>query len=482
VTRVAIVGAGFSGIGVGIALRREGIEDFRIFERGDELGGVWHHNTYPGIACDVPSYLYQYSFDQRRDWAQPCPPGAEIATYLRDVADRHDIRRHITFGTEVESATWNDARWTLRSGDSSYEADVLVLACGQLHRPRWPSIEGMESFAGHTFHSAEWDHDHDLVGKRVACIGTGASAIQFVPEIAKSVRQLDVYQRTPPWMLPRKNPLYARWQRLWFERIPGAHALRRFYLYAWIEWVIAGLTRFAPIRWYLQFWSSSFMRGQVKDKKLRRKITPDYPLGCKRVLFSSYWLMALQQPNVELVDSPIDRITPDGVVSEGRERKVDTIIYGTGFKANDFVAPMKVTGRDGADLNATWREGAEAHLGITVSGFPNLFLMYGPNTNLAVGTIIYMIESQIDYVIDALRVLRARGASALDVRADVQARSNARVQRAFDDSIWTNCNSWYRAGGNGRITNNWPDYMAAYRKKTRAVDVEEYELISSPTA
>jgi cation diffusion facilitator CzcD-associated flavoprotein CzcO len=341
----------------------------------------------------------------------------------------------------------------------------------------------MDSFAGHTFHSAEWDHDYDLVGKRVAVVGTGASAIQFVPEIAKQVRQLDVYQRTPPWMLPRKNPTYTRLQRLWFERVPGAHALRRLYLYAWLEWVIAGLTRFAPIRWWLQAWSGSFMRGQVKDKRLRKKIWPKYPLGCKRVLFSSYWLQALQQPNVELIDSTIQRITPDGVIADGRERKVDAIVYGTGFKANDFVAPMRVSGRDGVDLNSAWRGGAEAHLGITVAGFPNMFLMYGPNTNLAVGTIIYMIESQVDYVMDALRVLRRRGAATIEVRADVQARSNEGVQRAFDDSIWTSCNSWYRAGGDGRITNNWPDYMAAYRKKTRAVDVDEYELtVSSPSA
>jgi cation diffusion facilitator CzcD-associated flavoprotein CzcO len=478
VTRVAIVGAGFSGVGIAIALRREGIDDFRIFERADELGGVWHHNTYPGIACDVPSYLYQYSFDQRRDWQQPCPPGEQIASYLRDVADRHGVRQHISFGTEIESATWTDGRWTLRSRSESYEADVLVLACGQLHRPRWPTIEGMDSFAGRAFHSAEWDHDYDFVGKRVAVIGTGASAIQFVPELAKSVRQLDVYQRTPPWMLPRKNPMYGPLQRFWFERVPGAHALRRLYLYLWIEWSITGLTRFAPIRWHMQLWSWTFMRSQVKDKKLRRKITPKYPLGCKRVLFSSYWLQTLQQPNVELIDSNIERITADGVVADGRERKVDAIVYGTGFKANDFVAPMQVTGRDGVDLNEAWRGGAEAHLGITVSGFPNMFMMYGPNTNLAIGTIIYMIEAQVDYIVDALRVLRSRGASALEVRADVQQRSNATVQQAFEDSIWTSCNSWYRGGGDGRITNNWPDYMAAYRRKTRAVDVDEYELIA----
>jgi cation diffusion facilitator CzcD-associated flavoprotein CzcO len=480
--KIAIVGAGFSGIGMAIQLLRDGQTDFTIFERADELGGVWHHNTYPGIACDVPSYLYQYSFEQRKDWKQPCPPGDEIAAYLRDVADSYGVVPHIRFGTEITESTWNEesARWTLAAADgSTHEAEALVLGCGQLHRPRWPEIEGMDEFSGHAFHSAQWDHDYDLTGKRIACIGTGASAIQFVPPVAEQAAHLDVYQRTAPWMLPRKNPEYPKWMLTMVQRVPGVHQIRRAYLFLWMEMVISGLTRYPPIRKVLEAWSHSFMKKEVDDPELLAKITPDYPLGCKRVLFSSYYLEALARPNVELITDRIEKIVPEGVqTDDGTVHEVDAIIWGTGFKTNDFIAPMAVHGRDGAELNQAWAAGAEAHLGITVAGFPNLFLMYGPNTNVAVGTIIYMLESQIGYIADALRVLRDRRARSLEVRADVQKQFNDGVQRQFQESIWTNCNSWYRQAGSGKITNNWPDHMQAYRKATKEVDLDEYDLVA----
>ena len=371
VVRVAIVGAGFSGIAMAIALRREGIEDFTIFERADDLGGVWHHNTYPGAACDVPSYLYSYSYEQRRDWSQPCSPQAEILDYLHDTARKHGVIDRVRTGTEVERADFDDAsaRWTLRtSAGERFEADALVLACGQLSRPRWPSIPGADEFRGHSFHSAEWDHDYDLAGKRVAVIGTGASAIQFVPPVAERAARVDVYQRSAPYVLPRNNGEYPAAMRR-ADRdgagSPGRAPLRD----VGVHGDVRGRphARAARSRWLLRAWSTTFMRTQLRDPEVRRKAWPDYPFGCKRILFSSDYLPALQRPDVELVTDEISRITGGGVLTaDGREREVDCIVYGTGFRSNDFVVPMRVTGTGGREL----QDGVVARSARRTSGSP----------------------------------------------------------------------------------------------------------------
>ncbi|MGI8844614.1 MAG: flavin-containing monooxygenase [Thermoleophilaceae bacterium] len=475
------MGAGFGGIATANALRQAGIENFAVLERGDDLGGVWRENTYPGAACDIPSHLYSFSYAQRRDWSRPCPSQSDILDYLHEVAERFGIADRIETDTEVTSATFDEqtARWTVTTaGGERIDAGAVVVAAGQLSRPFTPAIEGSDEFAGTVFHSAEWDHSFDARGKRIAVIGTGASAVQFVPEIAKEAARVDVYQRTPPWMLPRRNNDYAPWAKRLIERAPGLQWIRRKGMLAFLESGISGQTRVPAIRASMRLWSTWFMRRQVREPQLRRRIWPDYPIGCKRVLFSSKYLPALQQENVELVTDPIARISEGGpVTADGREREVDCIVWGTGFKSHEFVAPMAVHGRDGRELSEQWKDGARAHLGVQVSGFPNLFLIYGPNTNLGFGSIVLMIEAQVTYVVDALRTLRRERADAMDIRPEVQDASTARVQEQLRHSVWTTCESWYRQDSDGRIVNNWPGQMAEYVRATRKVDPQEQELV-----
>jgi cation diffusion facilitator CzcD-associated flavoprotein CzcO len=485
--RVAIVGAGFSGIGMGAALQRAGHE-YAIFERAGDLGGVWQHNTYPGACCDVPSYVYSYSWAQRRDWSRPCSPQAEIQDYLREVATEQRVIGKIRFGTEVTEARWDPGqlkwRLTLRrseaGGADDYEADALVLGCGQLSRPSWPQVPGATEFAGHSFHSAQWDHENDLTGERVAVIGTGASAIQFIPEVAQRAAHLDVYQRSAPYLLPRRNVAYPEPVRQLLRRIPGAQRVRRYGMCGVMESITFGLTRSSATRALLRAWSTAFMRVQLRgDRRLRRRAWPDYPFGCKRILFSSSYLPALRRNDVELISDQIDRITARGVVTrDGTERPVDTIIWGTGFHTNEFVVPMRVFGDGGAELQHSWRDGAEAHHGISVAGYPNLFLLYGPNTNLGAGSIIVMLEAQIRYVSRALALIG--DGQALDVRPEVQRRFADDVQRRLGDTVWTGCHSWYRRDGDGRIVNNWPGFVAEYVRDTRDVDVADYAVLHPP--
>ncbi|MGI8749674.1 MAG: flavin-containing monooxygenase [Thermoleophilaceae bacterium] len=477
--RVAIVGAGFSGIAMAIALRREGVEDFTVFERAEGLGGVWSHNTYPGAACDVPSYLYSFSYEQRRDWSRPCSPQAEILDYLHATAAKYGVDAHIRTRTEIARAQFDEeaARWRLETTDGeSHEADALVVACGQLSRPRWPSVTGLNELAGRSFHSAEWDHDYDMTGKRVAVVGTGASAVQFVPPLADKAAHLDVYQRTAPYMLPRRNARYPGWYKRLIEHVTGVQALRRHGTLLYMEVMILGLIAVPPLRWAMSGFSQLFMRRQLHDPELRVKLRPHYPFGCKRILFSSYYLPALARRNVEVITDRVERVTERGVVAGGVEREVDCIVYATGFRANDFVFPMQVIGSDGRELQETWSMGAEAHLGIAVAGFPAMYMLYGPNTNLGVGSIIEMIEAQVGYVVDSLRAARSAG-SALEVRPEVQRWSGQAVQRRLQNSIWTACESWYGQNSEGRVVNNWPGLMTEYRRRTRSFDPTEYREV-----
>lgn len=481
---VAIIGAGFSGIGMGIALKQAGIP-FTIFDRADEVGGVWHYNTYPGAACDIPSALYSFSFEQRRTWTHPCSSHGDIKAYLGECVDKYGLRSHLRLGTEIADASWDDerARWTLRTVDGeAIDAAAVIFGTGQLSRPAWPSIPGRERFRGDSFHSAEWDHDVDLRGKRVAVIGTGASAIQFVPAIAPEVGRLDVYQRTASYLLPRRNNAYADWARTAIERIPPLQWVRRQTLYHFCEATTVGLTTAPALGRPMKWWSEGFRRLRVQDAELRRKLTPDYPIGCKRILFSSKYYPALQRENVDLIVDPIREITERGVVTaDGREREVDVIVYGTGFKTQDFIAPVTVSGADGADLQQAWTGGAEAHHGMAVAGFPNMFVLYGPNTNLSVGSIIVMIEAQVGYVRQALEHLRSTGTAAVDVRPDVQAASNATIQRDFEGSVWTSCSSWYR-NAEGRVVSNWPHRMALYERMVERFDPAEYRVVTAEKA
>ena len=372
--QVIVVGAGFGGIAAAIELRRHGITNVTILEQAPELGGTWFFNSYPGAACDVPSHLYSYSYAQRRDWSRLCSPQEEILAYLHEVARTHGIDELIHTGVSVTSCAWSEAscRWRVESEQGgTYEADALILATGQLHRPTRPRIEGADAFAGNSFHSAEWDHEYPLAGKRVAVIGTGASAVQFVPEIAPVVQSLSVFQRSANWFMPRRNPPYPQAVKEAVRRIPGLQAFRRRFVFFYTE----GLTmtirhprtfgRIAALR------SAAFMRSQLKDPGVRRRAWPDYTFGCKRVLFSSYFLAALQRANVELVTDAITRFTPTGIVTaDGVERELDCVIWATGFKTTDFMFPMEISGVGGESLRERWSDGAHAHLGMTVPGFP----------------------------------------------------------------------------------------------------------------
>ncbi|MEA2355292.1 MAG: hypothetical protein QOD61_1421 [Solirubrobacteraceae bacterium] len=481
--RVAIVGAGFGGIATAIALAREGIDDFVVLDRFDGVGGVWRQNTYPGAACDVPSCLYSFSYEQRRDWTRACSPQAEIRDYLEATVARYGISDRLRLGTEVVRADFDDRTlgWRLVTDrDETIEARHLVLACGQLNRPAWPPIAGIEAFAGRSFHSAEWDHSYDLRGKRVAVVGTGASAVQFVPEIAREVERLHVFQRSAPWMLPRRNPRYGGLTRAAIRHAPGLQRLRRAATRAVMEVGIAALAEGKVLHAGLSAASKAFMRGQLRDPEVRRRAWPDYPIGCKRILFSSYYLPALQRANVELVTEAVERIRVDGIETrDGRLREVDCIIYGTGFRAQEFVVPLDVRGSGGRSLEEGWAGGADAHLGLTVAGFPNMFLLYGPNTNLGVGSIIVMLEAQVAFVIDALRRLAATGSVAIDVRPEVQRASGEALQRRLSRSVWTGCRNWYVRPENGRVTNNWPGHMAEYVRATRSLRPEDYRWLRS---
>jgi cation diffusion facilitator CzcD-associated flavoprotein CzcO len=480
---VLIVGAGFGGIAAAIELRRHGITDITILEKAPDLGGTWFYNSYPGSACDVPSHLYSFSFAQRRDWSRLCSPQAEIHAYLQGVARAHDVERLVHTDTEVTACTWDQerCRWSVETahGDT-YTADALILATGQLHQPTRPAIEGATTFAGQSFHSAEWDHSYSLAGKRVAVIGTGASAVQLVPEIAAEVKRLTIFQRSGNWFMPRVNRRYPALVRAAIQMIPGIQALRRKFVFQYTESLTLAIRHPRTIGRAAGARSAAFMRSQLKDPRLREKAWPDYTFGCKRILFSSHFLPALERPNVDLVTDAIARLTPTGVVTaDGAEHDLDCIIWATGFKTNDFMLPMAITGRDDVELGEYWSGGAHAHLGMCVPGFPNMFVLYGPNTNTSGGSILVYLEAQAAYVRQALQHLRARRAGTIEVRAEVEAASDRSLQARFAGTAWTQCDSWYR-DENGRIVANWPGYMREYLDRTRWIETAEYRFAPLP--
>lgn len=475
---VGIVGGGFGGVGMGIRLKRAGIQEFTIFERGDSVGGVWRANTYPGAACDVPSHLYSFSFAPGHDWSRRFAPRAEIAAYMERIAHEHGIEPHLRLGTEVSSARFDEAsgRWTLSTADGGdHEFDLLVTACGQLTNPAIPSIPGAEEFQGTIFHSAEWDHEHDLAGERVAVIGTGASAIQFVPRIAPEAERVTIYQRSAPWVLPKNDRAYAGWERWLFRAFPPRVALARLGLAAFFE---LGTYMFTGNRLLVRAFaahSNRTRRAALSDPELLERTTPDTEVGCKRVLITSEWFPTLERDDVELVTDRIERIAVGGVVTaDGSERPADTIVWGTGFQSHDFVAPMRVEGPGGRELNEVWGERPEAYLGTTVSGFPNMFVLYGPNTNHGSGSVPYTLECQYSYVLDAIRRLREGNLSWIDLKPEVQARWREEIERRSAGTQWvTGGHNWY-VNEQGVNTNNWPGPWLEYRRRTLKLNPGDY--------
>jgi len=484
--RVLIVGAGFGGLGMATALRAAGIDDFAVLEKGADVGGVWRDNVYPGAACDIPSHLYSFSFAPKADWSRAFAPQPEIFDYLKGVAARYDLRRHLRFGVDVQSAEFDEreALWRVASTTGQrFEARVLVTACGQLNRPLVPALPGADRFRGASFHSARWDERFELAGKRVAVVGTGASAIQIVPSIIDRVKRLHLFQRTAPYVIPKADREFSPWERALFGKLPAVMRLSRGSIYTAYEARALGLVFAPPLLALLERGFRSHLEGSVSDPELRRLLTPDYPFGCKRVLLSNDYYPALQRPHAEVVTDAIREVTAGGIVTaDGRERPLDAIVYATGFKASEFLAPMAIRGRDGRDLHATWKDGAEAYLGIAVNGFPNLFMLYGPNTNLGHNSIIYMLESQIRYVTRCVQAIDGRKVRFVDVASKVQSAFNAEVQRRIAGSIWSgDCDSWYKNAA-GKHTNNWPDFTFVYRRRTRAPDFADYEVATDSTA
>ncbi len=481
---IVIVGAGFGGIAGAIELRRHGFQDITILEGAPDLGGTWFYNSYPGAACDVPSHLYSFSYEQRTSWSRLCSPQREILDYLRGVADEYGVTPLIRFSQRVADCTFDPAskRWTVQTESGErHDADVLILATGQLNRPSIPGLPGRDRFAGHSFHSARWDHDYDLRGKRVAVVGTGASAVQFVPEVAAQAAHLSVFQRTGNWFLPRRNHVYGTLVRGAIRRVPGLQRLRRGFLFNYCESLTLAIRHPRTIGRLAGLRSAAFMRSQLPDPELRARAWPSYTFGCKRVLFSSHYLPTLARPNVELVTEGITEVTETGLrTDDGRAHEIDCIIWGTGFKATEFVAPTRVAGADGRTLDEVWSEGAHAHLGLTVPGFPSMFLMYGPNTNTSGGSIIFYHEAQASYIRQALEHLRAGGYRSLEVRPEVEAASDRELQARFQGTAWTGCDSWYR-DRHGRIVTNWPGYMREYLERTQTFAAAEY-VFSEPRA
>lgn len=481
--RIAIIGAGFGGICMAIQLEAAGIHSFTVFERENDLGGVWRDNTYPGAACDIPSHLYSLSFEPKPDWSRRFPAQAEIKDYLQHCVHKYAVAPHIRFGTGIDSATYDEDRslWVLiTEGGQGFEAEAVVSACGQLRIPAYPRLPGQESFTGTAFHSARWDHELDLAGKSVAVIGTGATAIQIVPAIVDSVRELKLFQRTPPYLVPRKDRPYPRWEQRLYRRLPPLQKMSRLATFLTFE---SRILAFGYAPRMMRAFEAGFRRDLRKhfaDPDMIRALTPDYRMGCKRVLISSEYFTALKRANLELVTDDIERIAPGGIrTADGTVRDVDVIVYATGFRAGDFLTPMRVTGAGGREINDVWRGGARAHLGITVSGFPNFFLLYGPNTNLGHNSILYMVESQVAYVMDAIRHLQRPGVRSLDVRSSAQERWDAWVQHQLRHTVFdAGCDSWY-INDAGRITNNWPSSVLEYRRLTRRLVASEYAVEKS---
>lgn len=472
---VAIIGAGMSGLCMAMQLKKAGIENFTIFEKSNGLGGTWHENTYPGCACDIPSHLYSYSFEPNPEWSHKWSGQREILDYFKTCADKYDISKKIKFSTEIISAIFDDKKgaWSLSAANGEhYEFKIVVFGVGQLNRPSMPAIPAIESFNGKTFHSAQWNHDIDLKGKKIACIGNGASAIQIVPEIAKTADQVTVFQRSANWILPRGDKPYSDRIKKLFKNNPISEWLYRNYIYWSHEIRYPILTQNSFFQKIATKQASSNLQQVVRDPTLLEKLTPNYPVGCKRILISDEYFPTLTRPSVNVVNSPITTATPSGLTCQnGQSYDFDIIVYATGFKSTQFLAPIDIIGSNGQSLNYRWKNGAEAYFGVMVSGFPNLFLLYGPNTNLGHNSIIYQVESQVQYVLKCIKEIKAKNLNHIDVDQSLMDEQNRKLQLELKNLVWSeNCGNWYK-DNSGKITNNWPGWSFQYRRKLKSLDI-----------
>jgi cation diffusion facilitator CzcD-associated flavoprotein CzcO len=478
--RLAIVGAGFSGLCMAIRCKQEGIEDFVVLERAQELGGTWRDNTYPGCQCDIPSALYSYSFAPNPNWSRFYPLQEELRDYLRGCAERYGVLPYIRFGHEVQNAEWvPDAdHWRLQTAGGELTADVVVGGMGGLSNPSIPDIPGLEQFEGTLFHSAVWDHDHDLGGERVGVIGTGASAIQFVPMIQPEVGRLTLFQRTPSWVMPDPDRPVREIEHTLWRRLPITQRLLRTLLYGFFELTVVSTIVNPRLASRFEAIGRRHLRSQVPDPELRAKLTPSYTLGCKRITMSNTYYPALRAPNAEVVTDRIERVTATGIrTTDGVERPLDTIILATGFKVNDNPAFGRVRGRAGMTLGEAWQGSPRAYLGSTIAGFPNLFLLVGPNSAGGFNSIIFTTEAHVNYAIAALKTMEKRRARTAEVRREVYDRWARETERRLAQSVWNEggCSSWY-LDRNGRNGVWWPGFMASLWLRTRRFNAAEYEL------
>ena len=475
---VLIVGSGFAGLCMAIQLRRAGNDSFVILERAADIGGTWRDNTYPGCACDIPSHLYSFSFECHSEWTRMYPTQAEIWNYLKQCVEKYKLSPAIRFESDARQVVFDeDAHlWRVKTADGAvFIARSVVLAMGPLSQPAYPELPGLQRFRGRAFHSAEWDHSYDLRGKRVAVIGTGASAIQFIPQIAPEVAELHVFQRTAPWIAPKMDRPIGGWERRLFRCTPGYMRLFRDLLY-WRQEVLAvGFTGNLKFMKRIERFARRHIAKSLSDPALREKATPDYLIGCKRILISNDYYPALGRPNVELITEAITEVREHSVVTaDGQERAVDALIYGTGFRATDPLTNVRIIGRNSVDLSDAWRDGLSAYFGMTVAGYPNLFMLVGPNTGLGHNSIVFMIEAQVNYIMKCLELLREKGAAAMELRPDVQAEFNRDLQEKMKRTVWASgCKSWY-LDANGKNTTLWPGFSFQYWMETRKVLPKDY--------
>ncbi|MFF2523771.1 flavin-containing monooxygenase [Streptomyces liangshanensis] len=487
--RVAVIGSGFGGLGAAVRLRREGITDFVVLERAGSVGGTWRDNTYPGCACDVPSHLYSFSFAPEPDWPRTFSGQSYIRAYLERVADTFGVRPHLRFHHEVMRIRWDAEalRWEVATSQGDFTADVVVSAGGALSDPRVPDVPGLETFPGEVFHSARWDHGLDLRGKRAAVIGTGASAIQIVPAIQPVVEKLTVFQRTPPWVMPRSDRAISSGERWLHRAVPATGSLRRQFLWGVRELQVGAFTKRPGVLGAVELWAKANLAKSVKDPALRAALTPSYRIGCKRILLSSTYYPALARPNVDVVASGLAEVRgPTLVAADGTEVEADVVVFGTGFHVTDMPIGERVVGAAGTTLAEAWKDGMEGLRGATAAGFPNWVTITGPNTGLGNSSMILMIEAQLEYLADYLRQLGRLGGGgggrdervALDARPSAVAAWNRRVQERMSRTVWNTggCTSWY-LDAQGRNTTIWPGTTREFRRETRAVDLAEYDVI-----
>ena len=483
--KIAIIGAGMSGLGMARALKKAGFEEITLYEKDAGLGGTWFKNTYPGSGCDVPSHLYSYSFALNPHWSRKWAEQKEILAYFESFADKNDLRRHIVFNTAITKATF-DAKsscWTLRTSQGKrLVADILIAGTGQLSTPYIPDIPGLKNFQGTVFHSAQWNHDVNLKNKHVVSVGNGASAVQFVPRIAPLVKKLSIVQRAPNWIVPKLDRPFKAWEKKLFALVPLTMRIYRAFIYWQLE------ARFFSFRQHkgkkpFIAWeklarglSVKYLHSVIKDAKLRQKLTPNYPVGCKRILISSDYYQTLLKDNVHVVTDSIKAITPTGVeLRHGKSIKADVLILATGFRATDFITPVVIQGLQGKRLHQVWKGGASAYKGITVAGFPNFYMLYGPNTNLGHNSIIFMVECQVRYIMKCIKALRQGRFRTMSIKKTVMKKYNTAINKSLKQTVWAGaCESWYKTK-DGKITNNWPSWTVRYYLETRKVNLKAFD-------